>query len=771
MSHLTRLLFLGHLVFLSHVLANPANAEGATFLGNNACASCHEAQVEDWTGSHHDLAMQEANAKTVLGDFDNAKFVYEGVTTSFFKKGGAYWVNTDNEKGELTDYPVKYVFGVYPLQQLLLPTKNGSLNALSIAWDSRKESEGGQRWYHIYEDQEPVTSDSPLHWTGIYHNWNSRCAECHSTNVVKGYNASTRSYQTTYDQIDVGCESCHGPGSYHVALMTDQVKKNEPGSMMTGLDSTTAHPKGKSIYPTAADMGFELALAARGQWVRAPDEDIAHRSTPLDNTVQADNCGRCHSRRATLGDYHYGQSLLNTHRLSVLESPLYWHDGQIRDEVYVYGSFMQSKMAQAGVVCSNCHNPHNNELVAQGNGVCTQCHKPETYDAVSHHRHAISSSGSACVNCHMPSQIYMGVDARRDHSMRIPRPDISLSTGSPNACTQCHTDQSASWAYEALRDWGVEGDLKTLKQVKARFAADHGDVRTLPTLEAIVVNDTQSPLMRASVIEQLSNLGAPALPNLSAMLLRADDPVLRTSAVRALRGLLPAQRFLMLRPFIQDPVLSVRMEVAQVLAGVPEAELRPKDIASLAPLFDEYLEVQSDHLDMPSVQLQLANFWSDRGDTTKAEAALREALVLNDQLEPALINLVDLLRRDARNEEASTLLSDAINRIPDSGSLWFSQGLHFIRLGDTEAGLASLKEAAALEEEGSRHRYVYAVALNDTGNKQEAMAMLESVNASHPGQPDILNGLLAFARDAGDRGRYERYRTQLMAVMQATGRR
>ena len=769
-NDLTRLVLLGHLLFLSLLFAQPTVADDATFLGNKACAGCHESQVKDWTGSHHDLAMQEATAQTVLGDFNNAKFVYEGVTTTFFKREGKYWVNTDNEKGELADYPVEYVFGVYPLQQLLLPTKKGGLNALSIAWDSRKAVEGGQRWYHIYEGQDPVTSDSPLHWTGIYHNWNSRCAECHSTNVVKGYDASTRSYQTTYDQIDVGCESCHGPGSDHVSLMTAQSQAKSSANV-SSLGSANEHPKRTLGHLSAADMGFELALAARGQWVRAPHEDIAHRSRPLENTVQADNCGRCHSRRATLGDYHYGQSLLDTHRLSVLESPLYWHDGQIRDEVYVYGSFMQSKMAQAGVVCSNCHNPHSNQLVAEGNGVCTQCHKPETYDAVTHHRHSVSSSGSACVNCHMPSQVYMGVDARRDHSMRIPRPDISLSTGSPNACTQCHTDQSDSWAYDALRDWGVEGDLKTLKQVKARFAADHGDVRALPTLEAIVADDSQSALMRASVIEQLSNLGAPALPNMSAMLLRADDPVLRTSAVRALRGLPPAQRYLMLRPFIQDSVLSVRMEVAQVLAGVPEAELRPKDMALLEPLFEEYLEVQSAHLDMPSVQLQLANFWTDRGENEKAEAALREALVLNDQLEPAVVNLVDLLRRDARNDEASKLLSDAITRIPDSGSLWFSQGLHFIRLGDTEAGLASLKEAAALEEEGSRHRYVYAVALNDTGNKAEAMAMLESVNATHPGQPDILNGLLAFSRDAGDRGRYERYRTQLMAVMQATGRR
>ena len=761
-SRLTRLLLLGHVSLLSHLFTHPAIAEEATFLGNNACASCHESQVKDWTGSHHDLAMQEANAETVLGDFDNAKFVYEGVTTTFFRKGGAYWVNTDNEKGELTDYLVEYVFGVYPLQQLLLSTKKGSLNALSIAWDSRNKIEGGQRWYHIYENQEPVTADSPLHWTGIYHNWNSRCAECHSTNVVKGYDASTRSYHTTYDQIDVGCESCHGPGSDHVSLMTAQKQKNT--SATEGFNENFSRP-------SAADMGFELALAARGQWVRATEANIAHRSTPLENSVQVDNCGRCHSRRATLGDYHYGQSLLDTHRLSVLESPLYWHDGQIRDEVYVYGSFMQSKMAQAGVVCSNCHNPHSNDLVAQGNAVCTQCHKPETYDAVTHHRHAVSSSGSACVNCHMPSQIYMGVDARRDHSMRIPRPDISLSTGSPNACTQCHTGKSDSWAYDALRDWGVEGDLKPLKHVKARFAADRGDVRVLPTLEAIVSDDRESALVRASVIEQLSNLGAPALPNMSAMLLREDNPVLRASAVRALRGLPPAQRFLMLRPFIKDPVLSVRMEVAQVLAGVPDAELRPKDIDSLKPLFDEYLGVQRDHLDMPSVQLQLANFWTDRGNSVKAEAALREALVLNDQLEPAIVNLVDLLRRNGRNKEASSLLGDAISRIPDSGSLWFSQGLHFIRLGDTAAGLTSLKEAAALEEEGSRHRYVYAIALNDTGDKATALKTLESVNASHPGQPDILNGLLAFSRDAGDRGRYEQYRAQLMAVMQATGRR
>lgn len=735
-------------LFASQVaLGNPTQS---TFVGNGDCASCHASQVQDWTGSHHDLAMQEASEKTVLGDFDNATFVYEGVTTSFYRKGDEYWVKTDNENGELQDYRVAYVFGVYPLQQLLLPIEKGRLNALSIAWDARNVSEGGQRWYQIYEGQEPVTAESPLHWTGIYHNWNSRCAECHSTNVVKGYDGARRQYTTTYDQIDVGCEACHGPGSRHVELANaGKIDRSQ----------------------SSAEMGLALSLAARGQWRRAPGDDIAQRVTPLTDQTQVDNCGRCHSRRATLGDYNYGQSLLNTHRLSTLESPLYWHDGQILDEVYVYGSFMQSKMAQAGVVCSNCHNPHSNELVAEGNAVCTQCHTPETYDAPAHHRHSVTSAGSACVECHMPSQVYMGVDARRDHSMRIPRPDISLSIGSPNACTQCHEDKSDAWAYDALQTWGVNGRFTDLSLAKARQSADRGDMRALPTLESVVADTSQSDLMRASIIEQLGNLGSRQLPNAAAMLLRSDSPVLRASAVRALRGVEPVQRYLMLRPFIRDHSLSVRMEVAQLLAGIPASELRAQDIADLEPLFEEYLAVQSDHLDMPSVQLQLANFWIDRGDSTKATAALEEALRLNSQLEPAIVNLVDILRRDGKNEEASALLSRSIERIPESGSLWFSQGLHLIRLGHTTEGLVSLKRAAELENEGSRHRYVYAIALNDTGSESEAMSVLERLNASLPGQPDVLNALLSFARDSGDRQRYERYRAQLVALMQATGSR
>ena len=138
-----------------------------------------------------------------------------GVTTRFYREGEDYKVRTDGEDGKLADFTVKYVFGVYPLQQYLLPLSRGRLQALSIAWDARPAEEGGQRWYHLYPD-EVISSDDPLHWTGPYQNWNTRCAECHSTDLVKNYNAADRSFATTYEEINVGCEACHGPGENHM---------------------------------------------------------------------------------------------------------------------------------------------------------------------------------------------------------------------------------------------------------------------------------------------------------------------------------------------------------------------------------------------------------------------------------------------------------------------------------------------------------------------------------------------------------------------------
>ncbi|MEH6515700.1 MAG: tetratricopeptide repeat protein [Halioglobus sp.] len=710
------------------------------FVGSGQCASCHADEHELWQGSHHDLAMQLATPDTVLGDFDNASFTYNGITSTFSRDGDAFIVTTDGEDGALTKFKVEYVFGVYPLQQYLLPLSRGRLQALSITWDARPATEGGQRWYHLYPD-ESVDATDPLHWTGPYMNWNTRCAECHSTDLQKNYDATTRSFNTVFAEIDVSCESCHGPGSKHIELAASDGLK--PGS-----------------------HGLPTDLLQRGEWAFPENENIAKRRQSLSSNNQIDNCARCHARRGTLGDYHYGADLLDTHRLSLPQSPLYHYDGQILDEVYVHGSFVQSKMHMAGVVCSNCHEPHSLELRAPGNGVCAQCHKPKKYDSVQHHHHPQTSSGAQCANCHMPETTYMGVDPRRDHSFRIPRPDLSVVMGTPNACNQCHMDKEPSWALDALRDWGVNFRDTATHPARAFMRADAGDTRVLPQLATIAQDVASPPIWRATAIEAIANNGGSARDTLqlASQFLYDDNTLIRTSTIRSIEGLPLNQRYQLLRPLIEDDVTGVRMEVASSLAGVPLDQISPEDAARLLALFKEYESIMRQHADMPGTQMQLGVFYFNRGDLPSSERAYREALTLNPQLVPAYLNLADLLRSADREAEAKQQLQAALKIAPDNGPTLHSIGLLETRGGNTELALDYLGRAAAQEEVGTRHRFVYAIALHDLGQPQAAVEQLQKLLRYYPENQEVLLALANYSDELGQRKQANDYVDSLLRL-------
>jgi len=394
-----------------------ASLNGA-YVGDKTCQKCHQKEHARWHGSYHDLAMQKAGASSVLGDF-NTTFVYNGITTTFFKKGNAFMVRTDGSDGKLHDYEVAYTFGVYPLQQYLIPFPGGKFQALDIAWDSRKNSEGGQRWFHLHPDDN-VTAGDPLHWTGANLNWNYMCADCHSTNLKKNYDPKTHSYHTTYDALNVSCEACHGPGSEH--LVWAKNPKTYKGALKQGL-------------------GIDLSAFGKKRWEIDPKSGKPTLLQPVDRS-EIELCARCHSRRSQLDDDAVPGDRFEDHYLpAVLSDPLYFPDGKIEDEVYVYGSFLQSKMFAKGVTCSDCHDAHSLKRKAEGNNVCNRCHRAVDYETPKHHFHARGTAG--CIDCHMPPRTYMGVDARNDHSFRIPRPDLSVGTQTPNACTLCHKDKKA----------------------------------------------------------------------------------------------------------------------------------------------------------------------------------------------------------------------------------------------------------------------------------------------------------------------------------------
>jgi len=406
-------------------------------------------------------------------------------------------------------------------------------------------------------------------------------------------------------------------------------------------------------------------------------------------------------------------------------------------------------------VCSNCHEPHSLKLRAAKNGsqntVCTQCHKPAAYNTETHHHHPANSTGAACVSCHMPETRYMGVDDRRDHSLRIPRPDLSIVMGTPNACNQCHTDRDARWSLEALRTWDVTFRDTATHPARALFRADLGDNRVLPSLAKLAADESAAPIWRATAMEALGQAGGRDALQSATMLLYSDDSIIRTSTVRSLDFLSLNQRYQLLLPLVDDPITSVRMEVAMSLAGVPLDQIPADKAKQLLALFSQYVNIHMQHAEMPGIQSQLGVFYTTRGDLPSAETAYREAIRINPQLVPARLNLADLLRQQNREDEARKILTDTLSIAPDHGGALHALGLLETRSGQSEKALQYLGKAAELEVVGTRHRFVYAIALHDLGQPQQAITQLQVLLRAVPDSEEVLLALANYNAELGQR--------------------
>ena len=723
------------------------SAPAATYVGAPACAGCHAKEHAAWIESDHARAMQHANEKAVLGDFADRRFAYGAVTSTFFRREGRYMVRTDGPDGKLADFEIKYTFGVRPLQQYLIELPGGRLQALSIAWDARSRESGGQRWFHLYPN-EKIDFRDELHWTRRQQNWNYMCADCHSTNVRKNYDSAADHYATTWSEINVACEACHGPGSRHVAW----AGAIRPGQKYDANDS----------------KGLTAALRERrgAQWTIDPTSGNARRNVPRATAVELGVCAQCHARRSQVSsDYAAGRPFLDHYMPALLTTPLYWPDGQQRDEVYSWGSFLESRMHAAGVTCSDCHEPHSQTLRAPGNQVCAQCHAAGKYDVATHHFHRAGGPGAECAGCHMPATRYMGIDPRHDHSLRVPRPDQSVALGVPNACTRCHADRKPDWAAAKMQTWYGHGAAGYQRFAEAFYAAGTGAGDAARQLAALGHDTSQPAIVRASALAQIPRDLAWSPAGLDAMkqTLGDADPLVRRAAVTALESLPLDQRRLLVVTLLSDPARLVRIEAARVLAPVRPETLDQASRAAYERAAAEFVAAQRTNDDRPESRTNLGTYFAARGRVTAAETELRAALALDPTFVPAYVNLADIYRAEQREPDVRRVLAEGLTAVPDDASLHYALGLALVRAQRMAEGLKHIQSAAARAPDNVRFVYTYAVSLHSSGRAREAIAVLEKVLQQRPNDRDVLVALVTFNRDQGAIDQARRYAEQMAA--------
>ena len=734
-------------------------SETSSYVGAQACQSCHQSEYTQWQESDHFKAMQDATKDSVLGDFADVEVEFHNIKTRFFIENSHYKITTTNKQNQIETFDVPYTFGFYPLQQYLVDVGEGKLQAFNIAWDSRSKEEGGQRWFHL-QPIEKITPEHPFFWQRHFQNWNSRCADCHTTDLKRNFEPKTNVFNTQFSEVNVACESCHGPAGQHVKWA-------------------------KSDGLTPEQSGFSQVLPAAKSFAFSLGNPIAHADGKPNNS-EINVCARCHSLRTPLGhpfsDSHpqnfkdphnkstlnnnakqHQQSFVDENRLEWIRAPFYHANGSISEEVFVAGSFMQSKMQHAGVTCSNCHNAHTGKVKIQGNGLCLQCHQAETFNDPQHHHHTPQTEGAMCVNCHMPEKTYMGVDDRRDHSFTIP--DLSFHTASsePQSCLACHERENKHWREASQKVWG--SNTKSNRWQTARQHVEVGAPQGLVEAIAFIQDPNNSPLRQASLLADLSQYRSQQGVDIAIENLQSDNTLLRRAAVESLDILSPQARWQVLSPKINDPSKSVRFEIANLLMN-SVGQLSRADKAKLMPLLNEYRDMLEVNADSPITQLAIGNLNINLGDLAGAEQAYLTAYKIEPSYIPVLIQISEFYRQQGQDLKGASYLGKALKVEPNNAQANHALGLFKIRQKQYGAALVNLKIAAHSGEGIPSFAYIYAVALDHQGHTNVAITELEHAHQSWPDDIEVLNALISYLKKSGKPEKAKQYESKLQALQQ-----
>lgn len=672
----------------------PVFSKNIGYVGDESCKKCHKTEHHEWKKSDHFMSMLLPSDSTVFGDFNNVIFKADGVTSRFFKKGKKFFINTEGDDGKNYDFEVKYIFGYRPLQQYLVQFPGGRLQVPRLSWDVNKK-----RWFNQYAGQKIVSHDW-LHWTGNSQNWNTMCASCHSTNLHKNYNTDTDTYKTSYSIINVSCESCHGEGQQHI----DYVSGND--------------------YPSKRKV--------KGSYLK-----LGRKSGQLEQII---TCAPCHARASEISAAHIESTDIMDNYIPQIPSTEFFHaDGQVREEDYIYTSFLQSKMFSKGVKCSNCHNPHSTRLKRViGNQTCTECHFSKKYDTPTHTFHT-SGKGTECVNCHMPGKIYMGNDLRHDHSFRVPRPDLSVTYGTPNACSNCHTDKSDKVLASAVVKW--YGPKRKYHFADDLIPGSKLDENSEVALTRLVNNKEVPNIIKATAVFYLGSIPTKTSFNTLLSCIQNKDSQVRYRVLRSLANFPASDWIDAVGPLLSDKVRAVRIAAADLYITIPKEQVPDQYVSSFSSAQKELKSLLIYQTDFAVGNIMMADYYLKLKDYDNAEKFYWKGFKKDDQANYALLNLSVVYNLQGKNDKSLEVLEKAKKNDPKNERIYYNLALLYNEMNNRPEAEKQFAKAVELKSNNPRVYYNYGLMLNERTMSKEAENVLKKGIAISPSSPELYYAL------------------------------
>jgi predicted CXXCH cytochrome family protein len=571
------------------------STQQATPVGAQACAACHQEVHDTWKSGRHSKMLQPAAAASVKGDFSQSRITLHARPYRLRVSNGEYFITESYLTGQEQEHRVEYTLGSRRIQHYLTTIENGRIIVLPPSWDVQR-----LEWFDNMDIVRPDENDAKP-----FQQWNKNCVGCHVSQQQNDYQPATQTYATRWMDFGTSCERCHGPGSAHVQ----------------------AHTQAQADRPPA------------------PIPQSIVRPTRLDPQTSSMVCAQCHSLRDVIApDYKSGENYYD-YFVPVLEygarkasDPNYWADGRTRrfsnDAI---GLWQSECFLRGGATCTTCHEPHapdidrNPQLAARNNALCTRCHQEIGARVTAHTRHRVDSTGSSCVECHMPKTVVSIRSTMRDHTMSLPAPENTVAFGIPNACTECHADKKPSWAVDIVGQWWPQNRRAKMVARAAGFsAARAGRPEAVARLLAIAGDDRQGPLVQANALGYLRQFADPRATSALVGAMSSAHPAIRSIAVASLGQLSvkdPAARSAIIAA-LDDPRRAVRIAALVSLVNFGGGPFNAGDDKRFRRVSAEYVAAARLREDDPTIQTDrgFVHLLNDEFDL--AANALQVALTL-----------------------------------------------------------------------------------------------------------------------------------------------